>query len=75
MGGKAMRNSALNVAKVSDKTIDDLVQAHGPGSVTAKGALAERLIKRKRDIIGRVMKTADARFRARVRHVYLDLAA
>ena len=75
MGGKAMRNSALNVAKVSDNTIDDLVQAHGPGSVTAKVALAERLIKRKRDIIGRVMKTADARFRARVRHVYLDLAA
>jgi 8-oxo-dGTP pyrophosphatase MutT (NUDIX family)/uncharacterized membrane protein YgcG len=75
IGGKALRASALNVAKVSDKTIDDLVQAHGPGSVTAKTALSERLIKRKRDIVGHAVKTADARHRSNVRHFYLDIAA
>lgn len=75
IGGKALRASALNVAKVSDKTIDDLVQAHGPGDVMAKTALSERLIKRKRDIVGHAVKTADARHRASVRHFYLDIAA
>jgi len=55
-----LRKSALNVARVSDKTIRAMVSEHGPGSEQEKAALADKMIARKRDIVSRVLSTNDA---------------
>jgi hypothetical protein len=53
MTPEQLRGSASRVAKVSDATIRALVNEHGPGTPEQKTELAEKLIARKQDIIGR----------------------
>jgi hypothetical protein len=53
MTPEQLQGSASRVAKVSDATIRKLVDEHGPGTAEQKAALAEKLIARKQDIIGR----------------------
>lgn len=46
-----LRKSAARVASVPDHVIRDLVHQHGPGSIDERKALADKLVKRKQDIV------------------------